>query len=326
MRGLAAARAGGCAGATAGGVAGSDATGSAASDHPEVVLELLRAVHGVDHRGAIELVRSPENLTQLQPAERRADAVLVVRTPDGHPRIALVVEVQLQADPEKRHAWPAYVAVLRARLDCLVSLVVVTLDDATAHWCARPIELDDHGSVVCPRVIGPSQVPRVDTATARRYPELGVVSVIAHGDEPDAADIGRATLDACLSLDDERRELYTEVVLSYLNEAARRALEAEMSFERMETRSKYLREQWDRAEAKGREEGEAKGREEGAARGRAEALAALGGAVLEVLAARGIAVNQDQRATVLASTDPAELRRWLVRAATVERTDDLFAG
>jgi hypothetical protein len=121
-------------------------------------------------------------------------------------------------------------------------------------------------------------------------------------------------LSACGTLDDERRELYTEVVLSFVNAAARRALEAEMSFERMETRSQYLREQWDRAEAKGREEG----REQGA-------LDTLARAVLDVLEARGIRVGDDQRAAVLACSDAAVLRGWLVRAATVETGDALFA-
>jgi hypothetical protein len=220
------------------------------------------------------------------------------------------VEVQLHVDPDKLRAWPAYVTVLRARLDCPVNLVVVTLDDATARWCVRPIPLDDHGSVLRPRVIGPTQVPHVDVETARRWPELGVVSLIAHGDEPAALELGRAVLGACASLDDERRELYTEVVLSYVNAAARRALEAEMSFERMETKSQYLREQWDRAEAKGREEG---------------ALDTLARAVLDVLEARGIRVGDDQRAAVLACSDRAVLHGWLVRAATVDTGEDLFA-
>ncbi len=212
--------------------------------------------------------------------------------------------------------------MLRARLDCPVALVIVTLDDDTARWCARPIELDEHGSVLRPRVIGPAEVPWVDLDTARRWPELGVVSVLAHADAPAVIDLGRAVLTACASLDPERRELYTEVVLSYLNEAARRALEAEMSFERMETRSKYLREQWDRAEAEGREKGLAEGREKGLAEGEQGALAR---AVLDLLEARGIAVTDEQRSLVLGRSELDVLRRWVVRAATVATAVELFA-
>ena len=76
------------------------------------------------------------------------------------------------------------------------------------------------------------------------------------------------------------------------------------------TRRKYLREQWDRAEAQGEQRG----------------AAALVAAVLDVLAARAIAVSDDQRATVLACKDLDELRGWVVRAATVEHADDPAAG
>lgn len=279
-------------------------------EHPEAVLALLRSAYGVEHRGEIEVIASPENLTELQSTERRADAVLVLREPgQSQPRVAIVVEVQLRVDARKRFGWPVYVSVARARLGCPVNLVVIALDAATASWCATPIELDDHGSTLRPRVIGPTQVPPFDVVTTRRYPELGVLSLLAHRDEPIALDLGRALLSVCPELDDERRKLYTDIVFAFANAAARRALEIEMSLENYEVESEFLRDLQARAAA----QGQAKGH-----------LGGLASAVLKVIEARGLPLTDDQRATVLACTDPDALEIWLQRAITANRIDELF--
>jgi hypothetical protein len=63
--------------------------------------------------------------------------VLIARAPGSENAThAAVVEVQLRPDPRKRFSWPLYQAVLRARLKCPVEIVVLTLDEATALWCA----------------------------------------------------------------------------------------------------------------------------------------------------------------------------------------------
>ena len=65
---------------------------------------------------------------------------------------------------------------------------------------------------------------------------------------------------------------------------------------------------------------------EGEARGRAEGeLEALRSAVLEVLAARGLAVGDDVGAALASCRDAAVLRRWLRRAATLASAGELLA-
>jgi hypothetical protein len=147
-------------------------------DHPEHVIHLLRAAFDLRLDGSIERVGQSENLTRVQPPEHRADAVLLLRGRRGRARHALVVEVQLTRDAKKKLSWPVYVTVLRARFGCPVSLVVLALDDAIARWCARPIAIDPHGSLLCPLVIGPAQVPIVRRASARRHPELALLSLL----------------------------------------------------------------------------------------------------------------------------------------------------
>jgi hypothetical protein len=58
--------------------------------------------------------------------------------------------------------------------------------------------------------------------------------------------------------------------------------------------------------------------ERGQAQGQAKTIVA-------VLEARGLAVTDEQRERILASTDSAELERWARKAAIVTSADDLFA-
>ena len=75
----------------------------------------------------------------------------------------------------------------------------------------------------------------------------------------------------------------------------------------------------------GREQGREQGLEEGLKRGRRTGREeALIEAILALLQDRGLAVTADVEARLRASHDPAHLRRWLLLAARVERTEALF--
>jgi hypothetical protein len=50
---------------------------------------------------------------------------MVIQLSGDGPVHGIVVEVQLSEDTRKRFVWPAYVANLRARFECPVSLLVV---------------------------------------------------------------------------------------------------------------------------------------------------------------------------------------------------------
>jgi len=65
----------------------------------------------------------------------------------------------------------------------------------------------------------------------------------------------------------------------------------------------------------------AEGRTEGIEEGRADGLAQ---AVLNLLAGRGIPVDEDTRVRVGACRDPGQLDRWLLAAATAQRADGIF--
>src|SRR5690606_23456509 len=108
-------------------------------NRPTLVPELLRDALRIDVP-IFDVARiESADLTQVQPAEYRAD--LVVALDGGTSKLGIVVEVQLQADPRKRLSWPVYVCNLRARLECPVCLLVVTANEAVGAWASEPIHL-----------------------------------------------------------------------------------------------------------------------------------------------------------------------------------------
>ena len=146
-------------------------------NRPSLAVELLREVFGVEVPEHSEVRTGNAGLTEVQPAEYRADLVVVLWAAE-RPVLGVIVEAQLKARPRKRYSWPVYLMGLRARLECPCVLLVVTPSEATARWAARPIEVGC--GTLTPRVVGPKRVPVVtDVERAKRDPELSLLSVMA---------------------------------------------------------------------------------------------------------------------------------------------------
>ena len=188
-------------------------------------------------------------------------------------------------------------------------MLVITPSDAVADWCRASIDLGP-GGALAPLVVGPASVPVIDdVALAEQAPELAVLSVMAHGQEPHAEAIGRAALLAAMRLEDERQLLYSDLVFAALSEAAKVALEGLMASGNYEFQSDFAK----KHQAKGR----AEGLEEGRAEGRAEAL-------LLLVEARGLAITAQQRERILFCNDNAQLEAWVRKAVTVTSVDELL--
>ncbi len=228
-------------------------------NRPELAAELLREALHVDLPAYSHAAIASAELTDIQPAEYRADLVVLLH--DVTPVSGVIVEVQLRADEEKRYSWPVYVAGLRARLRRPVCLLVFTADDAVAKWASQPIDLGG-GNRFVPLVLGPSGVPEVsDVERALEYPELAVLSAMSHGcnvNAQKAGRIGEAAMIASLGLDAERSKLYFDLVWNSLGVAARKELQG-MNPEKYEYQSDFAR----RYVAEGRSEGKAEGKTEG---------------------------------------------------------------
>jgi hypothetical protein len=199
-------------------------------ESPRLAPTLLARTLGFELPENADIQVTSAEFADIDPPEYRADVVL--RIPGANDRVTrevFIVEVQLDDDPVKHFTWPHYMTAARIRFRCRATLVVVTVDERVARWCAQPIELDRAGHVFRPVVIGPGAIPVVtDEAQARTWPELAVLSVIAHGHEPGSEAIGAAALAACDRLDSPRANLYADLVYANLNEIARAALEAIM--------------------------------------------------------------------------------------------------
>ncbi len=106
---------------------------------PSLAAELLTEALGLALPAYTEARIASADLTRIQPAEYRAD--LVVMLLDGDvPIHVLIIEVQLRKDSRKRFTWPEYITGARATHGCPVTLLVVVPKPAVAAWCAEPIE------------------------------------------------------------------------------------------------------------------------------------------------------------------------------------------
>lgn len=94
-----------------------------------------------------------------------------------------------------------------------------------------------------------------------------------------------------------------------LNDAARMALEALMRSGTYEYQSEFAR----RYLAQGREEGLKEGLKEGEM-----------SALLEVLEARGLQVDEQSRQRIVACTELEQLKRWLRKSVSVQSVRELF--
>jgi hypothetical protein len=87
-------------------------------NQPTLAAELIRGALKMDVPRYTEARVVSADLTDIQPAEYRAD--MVIQLFDDAAVFGIVVEVQLSVDERKRFVWPAYVANLRARVECPV--------------------------------------------------------------------------------------------------------------------------------------------------------------------------------------------------------------
>jgi hypothetical protein len=277
-------------------------------NRPALAAELLRDALGVELPAYAEARAESAELTQVVPTEYRAD--LVVLLGDARPRFAIVVEVQLSPDEEKRYTWPVYLTLMRARLKCPTALLVVAPDAGMARWSGQPMETGHRGFVLRPYVAGPESIPVITRAEdARAAVEVAVLSAMAHGRGEKGAAIAEAVLPGLAGIDDERARFYFDLVMYSLNDVARMALEVLMRSGTYEYQSEFAR----RYFAQGREEGRQEGRQEGEM-----------SALLEVLEARGLQVDEQARQRIAACTETEQLKRWLRKAVSVQSVQELF--
>jgi len=224
-------------------------------NQPTLAANLIRNVLGAELPSFREARVVSADFADMKPTEYRAD--LVIELSVDKPVHAIIVEVQLSAIKRKRFVWPAYVSTLHARLECPVSLLVVTADDAVARWAAKPISIGGLHQLT-PYVLGPSAIPEVtDQVQACKNPELAVLSALAHGRDANfvrAAQIARVALKAIVGLDADPWSVYGDSINFALGEAARLALKS-MDIRKYEYKTQFARHHFARGQAVGEAHG-----------------------------------------------------------------------
>jgi hypothetical protein len=273
-------------------------------EQPALAVRVLQEALGVEVPAYAEARVESANLDQVVPTQYRAD--LTVKLVDGEAVFGVVVEVQLSRDADKPYTWPAYLMNLRERWRCPTVLLVVAPEEGLAHWCGRAIETGQRGFVLQPYVAGPGNLPVVmQEEEAREAPEWAMLSVLAHGQGEQGEAMARAVLPGLVGLDGERSRFYFDLLVRSLNDAARAALEALMQSGTYEYTSEFARRFIAQGHKEGLQEGESK-------------------ALLKLLEARGIAVDEESRQRIVACTDLEQLERWLVKALSVRSLHELF--
>jgi len=271
-------------------------------NRPSLAAEMLVEALDVSLPPYTQARLAASDLTEIQPAEYRADAVVLLLDGDRPVRV-IIIEVQLAPKAQKRFSWPAYIANSRVAHGCPADLLIVATDPTVARWCAETIEIGS-GLFLNPAVLRGDIIPVVtDPGEAARRLELAVLSAMTHGKTEQGAAIAAAVLPALQRLDDDRAKLYYDLVYHSLTEATRREVEAMMKGYEYQSdfAKKYMT--------------------QGRAEGRAEEA---GHALLTVLQARGIPTPDAVRERILAEKDPERLERWIAKAAVASSVTEVI--
>ena len=246
-------------------------------DNPALGAYLFEVATGKSLPPDCELQLTSAQYTDLRPPEYSADAAYVIADTATNAGTAtdvgrnttgggsVIFEIQLTRDDTKPAAWHHYVATMHRQSRNLVTLIVIAVTESMARWCARPLAYDHAGiNTFEPVVLGPQQIPRItDFIQAKRLPALAVLSVAAHGQRDDGAEVAMAALGACKALDNDRGTQYADFVFGWLGEAAKYALEKLMAQHGYEYQSDFAKGYFSQGLEQGREEGLEQGRESG---------------------------------------------------------------
>jgi hypothetical protein len=268
---------------------------------PSLALDLLRST-GADVSAAG--VRILDTTFPVTSPDYHVDLTVVCDDAGGVPSLAVLVEVQLDTDTDKRASWPFHQAAARARFKCDACVLVLAIRESVAEWASRPVVLGPCGSVFRAIVLGPSAVPHVVAPTT---PELALLSALAHGAREEAT--VQLAIDSMHELDDRRAAAYFDLLRYHLGEALDRALEARMTTSEHPYLSDFARRYYD------------SGKAEGEARGEAHRARA---ALLTVIQARDIPLGDADRARIERCSDVPTLDLWLARAARATDATGVF--
>ncbi|MEU1725477.1 hypothetical protein [Nonomuraea sp. NPDC005692] len=271
------------------------------ADRPQLAVEILRDLMGVQ-LPSTPLVRQEDRLFNTRPSDDIEPDLGIVLGPPQSPAHAVIVEIQQDKSKDPRQL-ARYAAAQWLMLRCDVTVLVVCPDRAAAAYYSQPIDSGLTGYRLQAHVLGPGDVPAItDPREAAAHLELAVMSVMIHGRERKVLEAFAAAL-TVTTLDHAPK--YYEYAHGMSVPEIGRILEEIMRSNDWPIYSPFAHEHY--------------------GRGRAEAAPETGREfVLYALEARGVEVPEDVRARINTCTDVDLLKRWALRASSVQSARDVF--
>ncbi|MEU5514012.1 MULTISPECIES: hypothetical protein [Streptomyces] len=277
--------------------------------HDPGLFSRVSRILGIPLSGPVVTTVMPTDLTEASPVERRVDTLLRLETPEQG-AFLLAIEAQGKKDPDKPASWAYYTAFLWTKYRLPTCLMVVCQDRATAQWAQRTVYsgLPQMPTVsVRPTVVGPHNMPVItDPAEARADLALATLAAITHAAEPDIDVILKALSTALRDTPQDIADPIVEFTAQGLGNRPAKHLWRNLVAVDLSFYKSYISEEI-------RDEG----RTEGRAQSRAEDL-------LLVLEERGLDVSDDVRRRITECREPETLRRWLSRAVTAPKAEEIF--
>ena len=275
------------------------------TENPELAVEIAAGLTGARIPQGVPVRAEAPNFNRPS-TDFQADAVIVAGDARDPVR-AVIVEAQKRTLSDKPPQWARYAAQLWIFLRCPVDVLVICPDAKSAFWYARPVPTTLPGYTHLPIVLPPSAVPAITSAAdAAARPAMAALSVAYHGAN---LAVSQAFVDSLRLLSPDHAIKYHEHAFNMAPLAVQRILEQLMTSDAWPVYSPFAKEHFGRGKKEGKKEGRAESHVDD---------------ILVVLEARNLAVADVERERIAGCTDLRQLKTWVRRAVTVEKTSDLF--
>ncbi|WP_181197556.1 hypothetical protein [Enhygromyxa salina] len=259
--------------------------------------------------------------------------MVIAGTNAGEPVDAIVVEIQLEQDEAKAWALLFYIASVWRELGCHTWAMLFSPRHAVLVWAQT--RLYPRRPELAPLVITPDLIPPITTLEhALSNMARAVLSVVLHGQGPDAVACACATIQAIIQLAPPDIERYLQLVQTSISQDDMQEVRDQVPTQvrehlsEWELESSLYRNGLDKGLEQGLEQGREQGLEQGLEQGRQQGLEQARGVLhetlLQLLQARDIEPDDSTVARIRACTLLDQLQAWIVRAGTVSALDDLF--
>jgi hypothetical protein len=225
--------------------------------------------------------------------------------------IGLILDYQDRRERNKELRVLEYDSAYPPILGPQVYLVVLTLDEGIARWMEKVLARKHLSMHAC--VLSPMKIPRSSPIDARALPRRALLEAMLHvRNDADLVLLTNAQR-ALRCFEGNELLIYREMLLSQMKEAL--IMQAHRELEPIDEDALWA----DYVPTKRERESflYVRGQRAGHAEGQAQAL-------LKLLHIRGIAIDAQSEATILACTDIEQLTAWFTRAVTASRIDELF--